>query len=111
MLSFQIQYIFGLSAFWIVNPWYIRFLTYGLGKLFGGSVIPLWFYPEWLRNISMYLPFRFITYEPIQIYLGHIDATQAWTCIGMQLFWLVIMLVLEAIFWRRASRKIFVQGG
>lgn len=111
VLAFQIQYIFNLSAFWIVNPWYVSFFTNGATKLFGGEVIPLWFYPPWLIAAGRFLPFRFCTFEPIQIYLGRVDFSGAWKCIAMQLFWIVFLLVVEWGIWRQASHKIFVQGG
>ena len=111
VLAYQIQYLFNLAAFWVVDTWFISFLSNGFSKLFGGAVIPLWFYPAWLAAMSRYLPFRFCTYEPIRIYLGQCDIKSALSCLGLQVLWLVLLFGLEAIIWRRASKKIFVQGG
>ena len=111
LLSFHIQYIFNLSAFWIINPWYISFFSNGIMKLFGGQVVPLWFYPASLVAFGMYLPFRFCTFEPIQIYLGYSDIRGAWICIGTQLVWIAILTMLEKLIWHQASRRVFVQGG
>jgi len=111
LISYQILYLFGLSAFWLIKPWYISFLTGALTKLFGGLVIPLWLYPDWLNTISSLLPFRFITYEPIQIYLGNIEGLQVLKCVAMQVFWMLLLLAVEKVIWAKASKKIFVQGG
>jgi len=111
LLSYQIKYLFSLTAFWIINPWYISFLTSGLTKLFGGAVVPLWFYPVWLSDASSFFPFRFITYEPIQIYLGRVRGMNAAKSILMQTAWLVILFLLEQLIWSKASKKVFVQGG
>jgi len=111
LLAFQIQFLFNLSAFWIINPWYIEFLTGGLNRLFGGLLIPLWLYPMWLYTLSMYLPFRFIVFESIQIYLGRVDLRDVGGLILMQFMWLFVLLGLEVFIWYRASKKIFVQGG
>ncbi len=111
LISHQIIYLFGLSAFWIIKPWYISFLTGALTKLFGGVVIPLWLYPDWLVTISNFLPFRFITYEPIQIYLGKHNGFQSLECVIMQVFWILLLLIVEKVIWTKASKKIFVQGG
>ncbi|MDR2044210.1 MAG: ABC-2 family transporter protein [Clostridium sp.] len=110
-ISYHMIYLFGLSAFWLINPWYIPILVGGLTKLFGGSVIPLWFYPHWLLSLCAILPFRFISYEPIQIYLGRYGANQAMNCVLMQILWLVIFMVTEKLVWLKANKKIFVQGG
>lgn len=111
VISYHIIYIFGLSAFWIVKPWYIPILVGGLTKLFGGGVIPLWLYPVWLIPICDILPFRFVAYEPIQIYLGNYDYSQILRCILMQIIWLLILNLLEKLIWMKASKKVFIQGG
>ncbi|WOO34831.1 ABC-2 family transporter protein [Anaerocolumna sp. AGMB13020] len=111
IISYQIIYIFGLSAFWIVKPWYISILVGGLAKLFGGGVIPLWLYPDWLLPICEILPFRFISYEPIQIYIGNYTMLQSMRCILMQVFWLLALMLLEKLIWTKAGKKVFVQGG
>jgi ABC-2 type transport system permease protein len=111
LISYQIIYLFGLSAFWVIKPWYITFLVGALTKLFGGIVIPLWLYPDWLVTISNLLPFRFISYEPIQIYLGNYDGLQSLKCVMMQALWILLLLLIEKAIWIKASKKIFVQGG
>ena len=72
-ISYHILYLFAMSAFWVTKPWYIQTLVIALTRLFGGGVIPIWLYPDWLKAVSDVLPFRFITYEPIQIFLGNIQ--------------------------------------
>ena len=111
LICYQIIYLFGLSAFWVVKPWYITFMISGLTKLFGGTVIPLWIYPDWLAQICSFLPFRFIIYEPIQIYLGNYNIHDFFKCVVMQVLWMLLLLVLEKAIWVKASRKVFVQGG
>ncbi|MBN2983976.1 ABC transporter permease [Cohnella algarum] len=110
LISYHIIYILSLSAFWIVSPYYIGFLIAGLTKLFGGGVVPLWFYPDWLAVLCDWLPFRYITFEPIEIYLG-LDASEAVKTMAMQVAWMAILLAIEKIVWKRAAEKVFVQGG
>lgn len=111
LISYHIIYILGLSAFWIVSPYYITFLVGGLTKLFGGGVVPIWFYPDWLVAVCNLLPFRYITFEPIEIYLGYSDIVGATKCVLVQGAWIAILIMLEKLIWAKASKKVFIQGG
>lgn len=109
-ISYNITYIFGLTAFWIIKPWYIKFLVNGLTKLLGGLVVPLWFYSDWLFKICDILPFKYITYVPIEIYLGRYKENM-FKCFFVQIVWLVCLISIEKIIWEKAKKSIFVQGG
>jgi ABC-2 type transport system permease protein len=111
LISYQIIYLFGLSAFWVIKPWYIPILADSLAKLFGGGVIPIWLYPDWLAAISNILPFRFIAYEPIQIFLGNRHGMDILRCLFMQGIVIAILALIEKFLWLKASHKVFVQGG
>lgn len=111
LISYHIVYLFAMSAFWVTKPWYIRTLVMALTKLFGGGVIPIWLYPNWLKTISDVLPFRLITYEPIQIFLGKIQGVGILYCLMMQCVSLIVLVLIERIIWSKASNRVFVQGG
>ena len=64
-----------------------------------------------LKTISDVLPFRFITYEPIQIFLGRIQGADIFYCLMMQCLSLIVLLLIERIIWSKASNRVFVQGG
>ena len=110
-ISYHILYLFAMSAFWVTKPWYIQTLVIALTRLFGGGVIPIWLYPDWLKAMSDVLPFRFITYEPIQIFLGNIQGVEILHCLMMQWISLIVLVLIEKIIWRRAANRVFVQGG
>jgi ABC-2 type transport system permease protein len=111
LISYQILYLFSLSAFWVIKPWYIPVLAGALTKLFGGGVIPIWLYPDWLKALSGILPFRFITYEPIQIFLGNHQGMDILRCLLMQGIVFAVLVLIEKFLWSKASHKVFVQGG
>jgi len=111
LLICQINFIVGLLVFWLKSPIYTNWFLGAFMELFAGTVVPLWFYPTVLYNISMALPFRFISYEPVSIFIGRTSLHDAWLVIVMQLVWLAVFLVLEAFIWNRVQRKVIVQGG
>ncbi len=111
IIIFLINYIFGLLAFWLKSTWYIPWYTGALFKLFGGTFVPIWFYPGFLQRISEALPFRLVTFEPISIYTGKLPLGSSAFVIIYQLIWIIVLNMAEKIVWKRAQSKISVQGG
>jgi ABC-2 type transport system permease protein len=70
IMMFQINYCIGTMGFWLTR-------TNGIGRMFllarsvfAGSFIPLNFFPDVVQKIMFFLPFQFITYVPIRVFLG-----------------------------------------
>ena len=110
-LNYLISYTLGLIAFWVKNGGYISWLMRAMTNLFGGTVIPFWFYPPALRRVAKLLPFRFITFEPISIYLGQTAGTDALSAIGLQIIWIAAVYLLGRLLWSKAEKLVIVQGG
>ncbi len=111
LIIFYIYYLFGLLAFWLHTAWYIPWYVRAVFQLFGGTFVPLWFYPPGLAQWSRFLPFRHITFEPIAIYLGKHSLAQSLSILCIQLGWILVLHGAEQFLWRRAQHKIIVQGG
>lgn len=111
VLMYYIHYVLGLLSFWLKNSLYTNFLLSACFMLFGGSTVPLWFYPSFLRVIANMLPFRFVSFEPISIYLGQTGLKGALTILGVQLAWICAFFVLEKFIWNKAQKVVTVQGG
>lgn len=111
LLAFYFHYLVGLSAFWLEATWYIPFFTGALIQLFAGATIPLWFYPEWLYQLTNFMPFRFIFFEPISIFLGQRDISEILIILATQLIWLLILWVCERLVWRNVNAKMVMNGG
>lgn len=111
LLMFEVTYLAGLLAFWLQRCWFIEFYLMGFERIFGGTMIPIWFYPEFLKKMSFFLPFRYMTFEPINFFLGKTPATEAWLPVLMALFWLVVLNVLDRCMWQMAVKRLTVNGG
>ncbi|MCL2378921.1 MAG: ABC-2 family transporter protein [Defluviitaleaceae bacterium] len=99
------------SAFWLMDYWYINWYKRALFMLFGGIMLPLWFYPEWLRSVSYALPFSLALFMPLQVYLGRVYGSDIIRSLGLQVVWIVLLFALERLVWSRVQHKIVVQGG
>jgi len=110
-LNFQIEYVLGLLAFWFKTSFYVDWFLGGFKTLFAGSFVPLWFYPKFLYDVSLIMPFRFVSFEPISLYLGKIPVGGEIRIITMQAVWLIMLLVLEKIMWQSIQEKVIIHGG
>ena len=111
ILMFYIEYVFGLGVFWLKNGTHTDFIVSGMFTVFSGMTIPLWFYPEALARVCDVLPFKLVAFEPISIFLGRYDLSQALGVILLQLLWLGIFVLLERLVWHTVQRYMFIQGG
>jgi ABC-2 type transport system permease protein len=110
-VSVQIWLLVGLSAFWLLNVSGMRGMIGLAGNFFAGSLIPLWFMPGPLRGIAEWLPFQAITFLPASIYVGERTGNAMWQGIGLQAAWAGLLGIAIGWVWRRAQRRIVVQGG
>jgi len=111
VLAFYIDYLVGLCAFWVLKVRDLRWLV-GIGlSFFSGAIVPLWFFPEWLRAIADALPFRLLFFVPNAYYLGKLDPATLPGYVGQQLMWLAVMALGGTLLWRAAIRRLVIQGG
>ena len=110
-INFLITYIIGLLGFQILSIWVFRRFIGDLISLFSGSYIPLWFFPNFLISISLYLPFRLIYFMPISIYLNKLEVVDSLWIILLQLLWIVMLYGFTQLLWRLMVRRLVIQGG
>jgi len=84
---------------------------YFLIEIMSGLIIPISFFPGSLIRLSQWLPFQHISYTPLLIYMGKIDGSRLWSTMAVEFAWAAGLLLLGHVVWRRATRKITVQGG
>jgi ABC-2 type transport system permease protein len=84
---------------------------YWLIELLSGLLIPIPFFPKILQQIFAWLPFEYIAYTPLQIYLGLLDTRGALVMLARQWIWVALLLWLGQKWWDHAVKKITIQGG
>lgn len=100
-----------ISAFYTVSPMGIRILVTSVLEFLTGAVIPIPFFPEWLQPIMYALPFGSMQNTPFLIYVGHLSISEGWRAIGLQVLWLVFLVMSGRMMMRHAKKKVVVQGG
>ncbi len=106
-ISFALQ----TCSFWLLNVWSIVTIKNVFVNVLSGSMIPLWFMPDWMSGIMNFLPFSSIYFTPVQIYLGQLSMGEILFKCMVQFIWIVVIYTLGSILWRKGKRKLVVQGG
>ncbi|HEY6290374.1 MAG TPA: ABC-2 family transporter protein [Terriglobia bacterium] len=84
---------------------------YFLLELFSGLLLPISFFPHAFQVILAALPFQYISYVPVLLYLGKIQGLGIARALALQLFWVAAMIALGHAMWSWSARRITIQGG
>jgi len=80
-------------------------------ELFSGLLLPMTFFPQTAQSILAFMPFQYISYIPMLIYLGKLSGGRLARAIGIQIVWVAILLAIGDGLWRWSTRKVIIQGG
>jgi len=111
VISVQLSLLLDMTSFWSLEVTGI-YLSFSLvSRFLSGSLVPLWFMPEWLRVLAALFPFQATTFSPVAIYLGVVQGPAMWQALGIAAGWVVILAVALRLSWRRVLNRLIVQGG
>lgn len=70
LMMFFVDYCIGITGFWIVETGGVRNVFRTLSSFCSGSVIPLMLFPDAVQKVFFVLPFQYMTYVPIRVFIG-----------------------------------------
>ena len=105
LISFFISYFVGLLAFWFNKISGIRRVKRVFVVFLSGGMIPLTFFPDFIQSIFKYLPFEYIRFVPINIYLETYRYIETLKLIGIQVLWILLLYFIVNLMWSKAFRK------
>ena len=109
--AFLMDLIASLLGFWITEMWGMFYAKWNLLQILGGMYIPLWFFPSPFKEIVLLLPFRGVAFTPLSIFVGGVPPEELPLVLGLQVFWIVVLLWLSQFTYARVVKKLAVQGG
>lgn len=110
-VSTLIWLLVGLSAFWLLDVSGMRAIVWVAGDFLAGALVPIWFMPGPLRAVVEWLPFQAMSFLPASIYVEQARGADIWRALAIQAAWVAALWALAAWTWRRAQRRLVVQGG
>ena len=98
-----------ISTFYTMSRYNVIFMV--LAEFLSGGYIPIPFFPEPFKKIAELLPFAAMQNMPLRIYSGNIAGMDAVRGIGLQVFWIVVMLLGGKLLMRHSLKRVVSQGG
>lgn len=109
-LFFFCNILLGMIGFFSPEVWAPRFIFMVLIGFFSGGYFPLDILPKSIFYIFRILPFNYLTYFPLKIYLKQIPLIEITTGIVSGITWVFVLYVLIRYFWRIGLGEYTAQG-
>lgn len=100
-----------ISMLWTISGQGINRLLPNVAFLLSGAIVPIPLFPEWIKPILEFLPFRAIVDAPFRVYMGHIPPNEIVAVLGHQLAWAFTLVLLGRWILARGIHRLVVQGG
>ena len=110
LLQFFLFEALSLLAFWVENTYGIRFTVRVIMEVVGGAIIPLSFFPQILQKLFLLLPFSYLIYLPMRIYLGKIPLDEVPLEFLKEGVWIVGLALLNMMIWKKGIRQYVAMG-
>lgn len=111
IINWYIAVLFGMISFKAIQVTALFQVKKHLIRLLSGSIIPIWFFPGWLKGILSALPFAYIYQLPLDIYIGRASGDELVRGLFVQAAWAVVLTFVFLFFEKRVQKKVMVQGG
>ncbi|HEY8645516.1 MAG TPA: ABC-2 family transporter protein [Gaiellaceae bacterium] len=111
VVSLGFRFLYNSAAFWLVDIRGVVTLALTVSLFFSGMVLPLTFFPVWLRAIAHALPFASIMQTPIDVWLGKHHGASLIGILALQAAWAVALLAPGRVTLRLGAKKVVIQGG
>ncbi|HWR92431.1 MAG TPA: ABC-2 family transporter protein [Desulfobacterales bacterium] len=110
LLQFLTFESLSLLAFWVENTSGFRFTMRVIMEVAGGAIIPLSFFPALVQKIFALLPFPYLVYFPMRIYLNKIELAEVLPDLIRAAVWAAGLAGLNAVLWKRGLRRYTAMG-
>lgn len=101
VLYFLTSFLLGIIGFWSPEIWGPRFIFFILSEFLAGGLFPLDILPKQVFFLLTLLPFPYLLYFPLKIYLGGLSAIHIVGGITISLFWIIVMYYITRVVWQR----------
>ena len=103
-------FVYSLT-FYLTDPNGIMVLSVAAADLLGGAIVPLPFLPEGFRKFAELTPFASMQNVPLRIFSGDIPLSEAPAVMGLQAFWIAVLLSAGYLLTRSGLRRAVILGG
>ena len=107
ILFFGLLFLSNLITFWMPEQgWSAQFLVIVvITDFLSGGFFPLDIFPLALQRILYALPFPYLLFFPLQVYLGKISGAMMWGGLLIAMAWVLVLMVALNFVWNKGIRK------
>lgn len=110
VLDFFVSLIIGLIAFWIEDTSAFIWI-YSKGQLvFGGFILPIALFPDFLQRIAELLPFSQMYYGAARL-IVHFESTLFLQYLTTQLVWILFFGIIAYYLFNKGIKHVSINGG
>ncbi|MCL5411241.1 MAG: hypothetical protein M1150_00655 [Patescibacteria group bacterium] len=109
-LDFLIDLMIGLISFWVEDISAFNWIYSKSQLIFGGLILPLSLFPDYLRNIAELLPFSQLFYSGSRL-IVNFDFQLFQKYLLIQMAWLVFFWLLVGYVFSKGIKHVSVNGG
>lgn len=110
VLYFFFNLLLGFIGFWSPEVWGPRFIFMILLSFFAGSLFPLDILPKPVFIAFQFLPFSYLLYFPLKIYLGRLTMFEILTGLLTSLVWTFLIYKIVQFVWAKGLRVYTAYG-
>ena len=111
LVSFAWRFCVNITALWSADALGFARLGYTLAMFLSGFLVPVTFFPPWLKTVAYWTPFPSIIETPVQVWLGIVTGPAAMGALIQQAFWFGALMILGRLMLAAGIRKLVIQGG
>jgi ABC-2 type transport system permease protein len=111
LITFFVNVAVGALSFSVDSSLRVMDLWFALFFVFSGYMVPLDFFPLWLRTLSEWLPFRYVLSFPVELMSGRVGFDEAVGLAVRQAGFIVGLGALAAVMWTRGVTRFQAFGG
>ncbi|MEC4814898.1 MAG: ABC-2 family transporter protein [Scytonema sp. PMC 1069.18] len=111
LLSSALTMLLTVSMMWTLSGEGINTVLSTLVSILSGIIVPLPFFPEWIKPVLNALPFSGLLDKPFRLFTGNLPPNALFSVLLHQAFWIVVIVLLGRFLVNRGVRKLVIQGG
>jgi ABC-2 type transport system permease protein len=106
-LFFHLLFLVNMIPFWVPEAgWAGQFLFIVIFTEFlSGGVFPIDILPDVFQKVIFLLPFPYLLFFPLQVYLGKLSIAVTLKGLGISLIWLLVLSFAVSFVWQKGIKK------
>ena len=110
-VSYAFRFLYNTAAYWLLDLSGVILIASILSNVLSGFVLPVSFFPDWLRALAVFSPFPAMVQIPTDILLGVRQESTVVSGLLTQAVWIVALGIAGRASFKLGVRRVVIQGG